>query len=326
MGIKGFKGFREGLICRDKQYKENEFFEEEVTPELCAKGMHFCENPFQILAYYPFITKTGNHFSEYCEVEALGDVVSGNEKTCTNKLFIKNKLTYHQFINSCIDFIKSKIIHTNHFLQSDYISFSSKENSHVESESATVLTSNHQSIAETLSGYSIAEALGHQNVAITNRMLSSAITTNFGSVAKCKGAKSVATTFNSFSMAQTLKNCSIAAAMNDYSMAQSKLGFSIAVAIGEQSIAQVNDFNSVAIATSNNSVAIANSMGGIAIAMLPCDSFAKGIKSSTLIFAPNKGSSFKMFQVDDEKVKADTLYRLNKQDELEEVKGDYEEV
>ena len=50
----GFKGFEKGLICRGKQYAENTVFEEPEA-KLCERGMHFCENPLDVLEYYPLL-------------------------------------------------------------------------------------------------------------------------------------------------------------------------------------------------------------------------------------------------------------------------------
>lgn len=67
--MKGFKGFDKGLVCRGKQYKENTVFEEEAA-EICKSGMHFCENPFDVLDYYDLVNTDGS-FNEFAEVEAL---------------------------------------------------------------------------------------------------------------------------------------------------------------------------------------------------------------------------------------------------------------
>ena len=80
--MKGYKGFEPGLICRGKQYAENTVFEEEEA-EICSYGMHFCENPFDVLDYYGFTNDTGD-FNEFAEVEALDEVkTNDNRKFCT---------------------------------------------------------------------------------------------------------------------------------------------------------------------------------------------------------------------------------------------------
>ena len=105
--MKGYKGFEPGLICRGKQYAENTVFEEEEA-EICSYGMHFCENPFDVLDYYGFINDTGD-FNEFAEVEALEEVkTDDNRKYCTKKLKIGAKLSISKFINACVDFAIEK--------------------------------------------------------------------------------------------------------------------------------------------------------------------------------------------------------------------------
>ena len=105
--MKGYKGFEPGLICRGKQYAENTVFEEEEA-EICSYGMHFCENPFDVLDYYGFTNDTGD-FNEFAEVEALDEVkTNDNRKYCTKKLKIGAKLSISKFINACVDFAIEK--------------------------------------------------------------------------------------------------------------------------------------------------------------------------------------------------------------------------
>ena len=105
--MKGYKAFHKGLICKDKQYKENTVFEEkEAIP--CVTGMHFCENPMDVLTYYPLIDDDGE-FSDFAEVEALDEVKTDNDKKfCTTRLKIGAKLSFAGFINACVDFILEK--------------------------------------------------------------------------------------------------------------------------------------------------------------------------------------------------------------------------
>ena len=76
--MKGYKGFKPGLVCKDKQYAENTVFKEDKA-EPCVRGMHFCEDPFEVLNYYPIIDYNGN-FNEFAEVEALDTPATDNGK------------------------------------------------------------------------------------------------------------------------------------------------------------------------------------------------------------------------------------------------------
>lgn len=82
--MKGYKAFQKGLVCRGKQYAENTVFEEEKA-EICNSGMHFCQNPLDVLEYYPLVNENGD-ISEFAEVEALDECkTDDNKKFCTKK-------------------------------------------------------------------------------------------------------------------------------------------------------------------------------------------------------------------------------------------------
>lgn len=105
--MKGYKGFNKGLICRGKQYAENTIFEEPEA-NICENGMHFCENPFDVLNYYGFTRS-----NEFAEVEALDEVKTDDKKKyCTKKLRIGTKLSFAEFIQACVDFVIEKTLVT----------------------------------------------------------------------------------------------------------------------------------------------------------------------------------------------------------------------
>ena len=107
MGMKGFKRFEKDFSCRGKQYEENTTYEEHGVG-CCHKGvMHFCEDPWEVLNHYDLVDGNGN-FSEFAEVEALGQVWNDGEKRATNKIHIGAKLGLKGFLKSCIDFTIEK--------------------------------------------------------------------------------------------------------------------------------------------------------------------------------------------------------------------------
>jgi hypothetical protein len=107
--MKGYKAFDKGLICKDKQYKENEVFEEEKAVP-CHRGMHFCKNPFDVLNYYDLVDDNGE-FSDFAEVEAPDDAevkTDDNIKYCTTKLKVGAKFSFAGFVKTCVDFVIEK--------------------------------------------------------------------------------------------------------------------------------------------------------------------------------------------------------------------------
>lgn len=104
--MKGYKGFNKGLICRGKQYAENSVFEEEKA-EICKNGMHFCENPFDVLYYYGFVDDNGN-VNDFAEVEALDEVKKEGNKCCTKRLRIGTKIGISGLVAAFVSFTLEK--------------------------------------------------------------------------------------------------------------------------------------------------------------------------------------------------------------------------
>ena len=103
MTIKGYKGFEPDMTCRGKQYAENEVFEEE-TADLCKSGMHFCENPLDVLDFYPLVRNDGS-LGTFADVEALGETKTDGKKSVTTKLRIGAKLSFPAFVKAGVDFM-----------------------------------------------------------------------------------------------------------------------------------------------------------------------------------------------------------------------------
>jgi hypothetical protein len=118
--IMAYKAFNTDFTCNGKQYEENTTYEESGN-KICEAGvMHYCENPFDVLDYYPLVNKNGE-ILEFAEVEPLGDVFKQENKSATNKLHIKTKLDLKGFIKACIDFTieKTKIEEIENGIEND---------------------------------------------------------------------------------------------------------------------------------------------------------------------------------------------------------------
>ena len=107
--MKGYKAFNPGLVCLKKQYAENTIFEEDKAA-ICSCGMHFCQNPFDVLDYYDLVREDGS-FNDFAEVETLADTkTDDNKKFCTTKLKIGAKLSFAGFVKACVGFVMEKTV------------------------------------------------------------------------------------------------------------------------------------------------------------------------------------------------------------------------
>jgi len=106
--IEGYKGFRQGMWCLDRQYSENAVFEEPGDPVPCEHGIHFCESPFDVLTHYGFVA-ADCQLNEFATVQAEAcDCKRGNNKMVTSKLRIGKKLDISGFCREILKFLLEK--------------------------------------------------------------------------------------------------------------------------------------------------------------------------------------------------------------------------
>ena len=107
MGIwtKGYKIFEKDMTCKGKQYAENtEYTEDKAEP--CKCGMHFCQNPMDVLNYYDLLDDECN-IRPIAEVQGE-DVKTENSKSVTKHLKIGARLSFAGWIKACFDFLFEK--------------------------------------------------------------------------------------------------------------------------------------------------------------------------------------------------------------------------
>ena len=105
--IKGYKAFDKDLKCRDFQYKVGKNYKEKGDICCCDNGFHFCENPFDVLNYYPLIDDDGE-FSRFAKVEGSGKVDRGKDKVCVSNIKVIEELTLGDFVNNGVEFIQNQ--------------------------------------------------------------------------------------------------------------------------------------------------------------------------------------------------------------------------
>lgn len=92
--VRGYKVFNKDWTCIYKRYAcPGRFKEENISLQLCGKGMHFCLDIKDCFAYYEF--DPNNHVAE---VIAHGEVVYGDDKCCTNDLEIVREISWDEVL------------------------------------------------------------------------------------------------------------------------------------------------------------------------------------------------------------------------------------
>ena len=103
--IIGVKAFEKGMKCKDMQYAENSEFTHNGEIEICRSGLHYCENPLDVLNYYDLCN---SDFAEVVEHGEEKQTHSEDSKVCTNRIKIGAKLDLKAFIKVSFDFLWEK--------------------------------------------------------------------------------------------------------------------------------------------------------------------------------------------------------------------------
>ena len=282
--MKGYKGFEKGLVCRGKQYAENTVFEED-SAEICKSGMHFCENPFDVLNYYSFVNDNGK-INEFAEVESLDECKTDDHKIfTTKKLKIGAKIGINGLVKAFVDFTLSKTKSEKKFTNTgDY--------------SAATNTGNRSAAVNT----------GDKSAAVNTGDKSAATNSGDYSAATNSGDYSAATNSGDYSAATNTGYRSAATNTGYYSAATNSGDYSAATNLGDYSAATNTGYRSAAIVDGKESFAIATGFYGKAKGKLGCYiAVAEWVQKDNGEF---ELINFKSHKVDGKTIKPDTFYTL----------------
>ena len=276
--IKSYKGFDKDLKCKGFQYELGKDYELEGDIKVCNRGFHACENPIDVLKYYPPTNENGD-LNRYCEVEQSGNTSNSNEDTkiASSKLHIGVEIGLNGLIKAGVKFILDKVDWKN------------PKNTNTGNYSAATNTGN----------YSAATNTGNHSAATNTGDCSAATNTGDCSAATNTGDYSAATNMGDYSAATNTGFRSAATNTGDYSAATNTGNYSAATNTGDCSAASVYGKESIAIITGK-------------------DGKAKGALGCWLVLTERgdwDGKTYpikevKAVKVDGEVIKSDVWYRL----------------
>ena len=100
--IIAYKGFDKNLKCRDFQYEVGKEYEMDGDIKCCERGFHACESPLEVFDHYDMLT------SRFAKVEQSGDIdkEENTTKVCSSKIKVKAELKLADIINLGVEWIK----------------------------------------------------------------------------------------------------------------------------------------------------------------------------------------------------------------------------
>ena len=223
--IIAYKAMNPDMTCRGKKYEVGKTYFEDKA-DCCNAGMHACENPFEVLRYYPMKDNP-----RFFEVECGGEISKsdkGSKLACT-ELTVKGELNFAGMLKATLDAVFRRVKDKEPFSSGD------SSTAGTSGDSSTAGTSGNYSTAGTSGDYSTAGTSGYYSTAGTSGDYSTAGTSGYSSTAGTSGNYSTAGTSGYYSTAGTSGYYSTAAATGPYCRAKAEGNNSIAVANGYKS-------------------------------------------------------------------------------------------
>lgn len=291
-----YKGFDKDLRCRGFQYEVGKTYEEKEA-RVCKTGFHACENPLNVLLYYP--PCYGNR---YCEVEQDGEFSDNRDgsKIASTKIEINKEIGLTELIQAAID--KSGESETYSKKAVDRTVAENAEKYSIalnKGDNSVAANAGNYSLATAASIVSIAANTGDCSVAYSQKAHSIAANTGDSSAAVSDGCHSIAANTGEYSVAMGAGDGSVAINIGRHSAAINNGSISVALNTGYQAEASVQNENSIAIATGIQSRAKA-SLGSaiVLVERTPWNGHAYPL------------NNIKAAIVDGKIIKADTWYTL----------------
>ena len=171
--IIAYKAMNPDMTCQGKKYEVGKTYFEDKA-DCCNAGMHACENPFEVLRYYPMKDNP-----RFFEVECGGEISKsdkGSKLACT-ELTVKGELNFAGMLKATLDAVFRRVKDKEPFSSGD---------------SSTAGTSGYSSTAGTSGNYSTAGTSGDYSTAGTSGYYSTAAATGPYCRAKAEGNNSIA--------------------------------------------------------------------------------------------------------------------------------------
>ena len=219
--IIAYKAMDKNMMCRGKQYEVGKTYHEDKA-DCCRAGMHACENPLDVLHYYPL-----KDSPRFFEVECGGNVDKSEEdsKLACTELTVKGEVNFAGLVKATVNAVFNRVKGKEPFSSGDF---------------STAGSSGDFSTAGSSGDYSTAGSSGDSSTAGSSGYSSTAGSSGDSSTAGSSGNSSTAGSSGRYSTAGSSGNFSTAGSSGNYSTAAATGAYCNAKADGKDSIAVVN--------------------------------------------------------------------------------------
>ena len=180
--IIAYKAMDKNMQCRGKQYEVGKTYHEDKA-DCCHAGMHACENPLDVLHYYPL-----RDSPRFFEVECGGNVDKSEEdsKLACTELTVKGEVNFAGLVKATVNAVFNRVKGKEPFSSGDYSTAGSS------GRYSTAGSSGRYSTAGSSGDYSTAGSSGYSSTAGSSGDYSTAAATGAYCNAKADGKDSIA--------------------------------------------------------------------------------------------------------------------------------------
>ena len=165
--IIAYKAMDKNMQCRGKQYEVGKTYHEDKA-DCCHAGMHACENPLDVLHYYPL-----KDSPRFFEVECGGNVDKSGEdsKLACTELKVKGELNFAGLVKAAVNAVFNRVKGKEPFSSGDASTAGSSGYASTAGSSgnySTAGSSGNASTAAATGSFCRAKADGKDSIAVAN--------------------------------------------------------------------------------------------------------------------------------------------------------------
>ena len=310
--IVAYKAMDKNMQCRGKRYEVGKTYHEDKA-DCCNAGMHACENPLDVLRYYPL--RDGPRFFE---VECGGNVDKSGEdsKLACTELTVKGEMNFAGLVKAAVNAVFNRVNGKEPFSSGDSSTAGSSGYSSTAGSSgdySTAGSSGDYSTAGSSGDYSTAGSSGNYSTAGSSGNYSTAGSSGYSSTAGSSGDSSTAGSSGNYSTAGSSGYSSTAGSSGYSSTAGSSGNYSTAGSSGDSSTAGSSGNYSTAAATGDYCRAKADGKDSIAVVNGVCGKACGALGCYLVLTEYDDGGNMlwaKMAKVDGTHIKENVWYTL----------------